>query len=297
LPSVNWTQEDLSAFDSVVVGVSPLTSLSANYAYGGLHAINELKDSGKLTLLVDAPQVSQIGSGLRSIRSNPESLTKTFYRNRPGFQQASNLEVSTGLLGAVEWLLEEQWPTTLYPGLPWKSSNDLVDLLPIGAKNSLIEVNRDFDLIKELPNEEKRDRWAVDNFMTPWAKSVVQTVAFSTSPMKWHKGWDDSMVQNQISRSIGVMITPYRQDGTWWSYRYAQALSSNTPIATGWQESSRLHESWSFLAATIESMSQNIRDKVSAEQRESYLAALPKKSEADQALQDALKITKRKAIV
>jgi len=297
LPSLDWTEEDLSLFDSVVVGVSPLTSLSANYSYGGLHAIGELKDSDKLTLLIDAPQVAQIGAGLRAVRSNPDSLTKAFYSNRPGYQRVTDSSVSKRLLATAEWLLDEQWPTTIYPELPWKDSDSTEQLLPSGAKGALVGINRDIALIEKDLLTARREKWVVDSYTTPWAKSTVKTISLPTAPMKWHKGCDDVMVQTQIARSIGALITPYRQDGTWWSYRYAQALSAYTPIATGWQESGKLHDSWSFLAATIESASQNIRDGISIEQRESYVAAIPSIIETNKKLQDTLKITKRKVIL
>jgi len=297
LPSTNWTAEDLSTFDSVVVGISPLTSLSANYSYGGLLAINELRNSGKLTLLIDAPQVAQIGSSLRAIKNNPESLTKTFYSNRPGYQWALNSDVSSRLLAAVEWLLDDKWPTVIYPELPWKDSKVIEKLLPAGAEGSLVGINRDLKLIYEGVSAERREKWVADSHTTPWAKSTMKTILFPTAPMKWHKGCDDDMVLNQISRSIGALVTPYRQDGTWWSYRYAQALSARTPIATGWQESGKIHDSWSFLAAAIESVSQSARDDISTEQRESYMAAVPSIIETDKKLQDTLKITKRKVVL
>ena len=90
-----WTKEFLDQFDSVIVGISPLTSLSANYCYGGLHVVSELLDDKRLTLLVDSPQPGQIIASLKSITANPQAFTKDFYANRQGFQQAGKDAVRT----------------------------------------------------------------------------------------------------------------------------------------------------------------------------------------------------------
>lgn len=293
VPQIDWTDEFLDSFDSVVVGVSPITSLSANYCYGGLSTIARLWESNKLTLLIDAPQVSQLEASFRTISANPERLTKDFYVNRKGFQLASTENVRKSLLAAVDRLLNEVWPVTIYPSLPWKDDTSVHSQLVAGAKENLVGISVDAELVKDpIEVHDRRLKWSTDHFSTPWSKSTLQTIIYPASPMRWHKGWDDNLVQDQISRSIGALISPHKNDGTWWSHRYIQALNTLTPVASLWQETSALGEAWSYLAATIETVSQDERDSIALEQRSSYLQAIPSLEEARSTLETTLRINK-----
>ena len=69
-PKIDITKKELESYDSVLVGIAPITSLSANKMYGALNIINLMWGSKKLTLLADAPNISQISTTLRSIKNN-----------------------------------------------------------------------------------------------------------------------------------------------------------------------------------------------------------------------------------
>lgn len=296
VPSFEWTREYLDQFDAVVVGVSPLTSLSANYCYGGLHVITEMLDSKKLTLVVDSPQPGQLEASLKTVLASPETLTKDFYANRRGFQQANDPVVRKRLLRTVEHLLHGSWPTTVYPSLPWQELSSIKAQLVDGARESLVGLNLDAELLTEaVSTGERRLKWSADTLTSPWAKKVISTLIYPVSPMKWHKGWNDKLVEDQMSRSTGVLISPHKKDGTWWTYRYVQALNTGTPIATLWTEAVDLDESWGNLAANIETLSQVERDTIANRQRESYMAGILPLKEARAKLQKTLGITKRKA--
>ena len=87
------------------------------------------------------------------------------------------------------------------------------------------------------------------------------------------------------------MISPSRNEGTWWSYRYVQAINSLTPVFTDWQESQSIGPEWGLLAQTIESMSEEKRNLVAMAQRESYIAAIPTKDKSKLMLEKALKVS------
>jgi hypothetical protein len=106
--------------------------------------------------------------------------------------------------------------------------------------------------------------------------------------MKWNKGWGDEQVMLQISRSIGAIISPDQKDGTWWSYRYIQAMNSNTPVVTDWTESQNLSADWSVLASAIDSMSEEKRDLLATAQREIYSASIKGKKASSNALESIL---------
>lgn len=295
-PEVTWTDDFLNSFDSVIVGITAITSLSANYCYGGLHVIERLIDSDKLTLLIDAPQVSQITASLNAILAKPENLTKTFYSKRKGFNHAVDESTKSRFLKIVDRLLTGNWPVTIYPKLPWGSDALVTRQLPVGAADALVGVNLDAELFKSEPyaTEERALKWSIDSSVGPWSESVLKTLLYPVSQMKWNKGSTDDFVHDQIARSIGAIITPQRYDGTWWSYRYIQAMNSYTPIASFWQETQTVGPNWAVLAATIETAAQDERDKIALGQRNEYIKSIPTARDARIKLETVLRITEKK---
>ena len=291
-PSVHMTEESLNTFDSVLVGIAPLTSVGSNRAYGALHVINKLWDSGKLTLFVDSPNTSQIEVSLKAISNNHDNLVKPFYSYRKEYDFVSSDVLAKGsVLMGIERLMGDEWVTTIYPALPWKANNQIK--LPANAKVNLHSVNLDAYLLNKEPSDaDRREKWVVDAPNSPWAKDTVQTLSLPQSPMKWNKGWTDEQVFEQICRSIGVLISPDKKDGTWWSYRYVQAINSGTPIVTEWKESHSIGDAWGILASNIDSMSQSKRDLIATAQRESYVANIPSKKAALEKLQQLLHLYK-----
>ena len=288
-PDITWTKENLDYYDAVLVGVSPLTSLSANYAYGALHIVDTLKDSSKLHLFIDAPNPSQIKASLVAINSWPQNLTKEFYKNRKGYRKA--IEISSSLLAVVDLLLNKKWPTTLYPQLPWDKERWIHNHLPSGAANSLVGINLDsLVLTKNSAGATDRTaRWVADSPDSPWTKKKLSTLNYPAMPMKWHKGWNDAQVEEQIAQSFGALITPHK-DNTWWTYRYIQAMNTGTPISSSWLHTSHIGHSWGFLASAIEGMSPQERYDLSRAQADAYLNHIPNKKEAIVNLQNAIGI-------
>lgn len=288
-PDLTWEQENLDYYDVVMVGISPLTSLSANYAYGALHLIDMLKDSDKLVFFVDAPNPSQIKASLVSINSWNGNLTKEFYKNRKGYSLA--VTNANKLLSVVDFLLNESWPTTIYPLLPWNQELSIHTQLPDGAASSLIGINLDSFILKKntVGSTDRTARWIADNPDSPWTKKKLSTLNYPAMPMKWNKGWTDSQVELQIGQSIGALITPHK-DTTWWTYRYIQAMNTATPVSSLWLNTSVIGHSWSYLASTIEDMKAQERYDLSRTQMEAYLAHIPNKQEAVNNLENVLSI-------
>lgn len=285
-PSVYMTEDSLDKFDAILVGVAPISSVGANRVYGALSVINTLKNSSKLTLFVDSSNPSQIEPSLRAVISNPENLTKPFFSYRKEYSNVvADKDLFNSVLSGAKYLYEDEWTTTIYPALPWKSSIKICS----NAKQNLIGINLDSHIIEQsLSTFDRRPKWSVDNLSTKWAKSTTSTLVLPNSLMKWNKAWTDDQVFEQISRSIGAIISPDKKDGTYWSYRYAQAMNSKTPIITDWKESGSLGDAWNILATYIESMSQEKRDLIATAQREIYLANIPGKQSAVETLQQII---------
>lgn len=288
-PDITWEAQHLDYYDSVLIGISPLTSLSANYAYGALHLIDLLKGTDKLRFFVDAPNPVQIKSSLTSINAWNGNLTKEFYKNRKGYRLA--VARSNEMLAVVEFLLNETWPTTLYPVLPWDKKQSTSDQLPEGAATELKGVNLDAYIIERNTQgvTDRTARWVADNPDSPWTKKKLSTLNYPAMPMKWNKGWNDSQVEEQIKQSVGALITPHK-DTTWWTYRYIQAMNTATPIASLWTSTSAIGNSWRYLAAAIEDMTPQERYDLSRTQALAYLANSPSKEEALHNLEKTLNI-------
>jgi hypothetical protein len=287
-PRVSWSLEDVEEYSAVIVGVSPITSLSANKAYGALNLISLLWEDPRLRLLVDAPHPAQIGASLRSVHTNPANLTKPFYAYRQGYQLAASESVSRRLLGTVDRLLNDTWPETIYPSLPWRDAQHVAKELPAGALNSLRGINLDSFLVAESAPKgdvEKIEKWSADAPSSTWTKKVKNTLALPISPMKHTKGQDDMQVGSQILRSAGSLVSPHR-DGTWWTYRYIQSLNHGVPVATDWKESQHIGKSWSVLAATIEHMSNVERRDLAWDQLQDYMSAIPRRENVRKTLED-----------
>jgi hypothetical protein len=293
-PELSYNTESLSSFDSILVGVSPISSLSANRVYGALNLINLLWDSNKLTLFVDAPGTYQISASLNSVESNPTSLLKKFYSYRKGYKDVlSNISLSSNIYGAITKLTNEQWPATIYPKLPWKSNNDVRLLDPKNIYSNFIGLNFDEVLLLDSINSnEKRSKWVVDSYSYKETTKLVETLSSPTSLMKWNKGVTDSQVFDQMLRSLGAIVSTHRGDGSWWSYRYVQAFNAKTPVYTDWKETGILGDAWNFLASAIEDLDISERNVLSDKQKEAYFSALNSFKTETNKLEEILKISK-----
>jgi hypothetical protein len=161
------------------------------------------------------------------------------------------------------------------------------------AKKNLIGLNLDsYVICNSSESDERAQKWSYDTASTTWHKNIIQLLNLPLSPMKINRGSTDSDVMSQISRSIGVLVSPDKRDGTWWNYCIIQALNSNTPVVTDWKESGVLGDAWSVLAYSIEEMSQSKRDLVAMAQRESYRASIPTQKGALKILEETLGIGK-----
>jgi hypothetical protein len=290
-PSVTTTANDLESFDAVLVGLAPIGSLTSHKIYGALNVLDIARKSGKLTLFLDSPNCALIASSIKSLVNNPQSFTKPFFSKRKEYDfVVADPEVEARLLSVVKYLNDNEWPTTIYPKLPWNNVSDVK--LPPLAKKNLQGVNLDSFYITEIPNlpKNKVEKWSVDAY-NDWSNKTIKTLSLPTALMKWHKATTDNDVMEQITRSIGVIIAPDKRDGTWWSYRHVQALNSNTPIATDWTVSQRLGDSWSVLASSIDTMSQSKRDLIARSQKEIYLSSVGSQKSSLNALQSILRIS------
>lgn len=284
-PYVLTGPESYSHMDAILVGVAPITSLAANRTYGALHLIDTFYNDPRLSLFIDAPNPGQITASLRSIIRTPENLTKPFYQNRPDYQWASDRVVSIHLLQTVERLLNEEWPTTLYPSLPWGNSS-LASQVPSQAYESFVGVNVDYaSTFLYTPDVRPiQQSWMSDSKSSRWLDRATVGLRAPIDLMKINKGTADDEVGRRLNTAVGALISPQKNGETWWSPRYSQSLDHKVPVATEWRDSSRIGDAWGVLPTQIEDMSPKDRHELATAQLKQYMDALPWGSEARQLL-------------
>lgn len=277
-PSVSWDFQYLDAYDHVLVGVSAPMALSSNSVYGALSLIGKMYDSPKITYFVDAPEHWQIFANLKAISKSPDSLFKSFYSRRSGYFSALDTpEIKQDVLSGAAALFCEPWRTTIFPLLPWSDAQYLLSSTPENARASFIGMHIDsvFNYGDPTFTADRSRKWLVENPKSRWTKEVVSSLSLPSFSCKDNKIRTDEQVINAMSESTGVLIGPGGDKKFWWSSRYAQALSTSTPVATEWKDSRSIGQSWNHLAIGIEEMTQIDRYELAVTQKNEYFDSIP----------------------
>lgn len=276
-PKISWTKDYLDSFDLIFFGFIPPTALSANKIYGAMHVLGLMFDSPKLKLVVDGHQVWQYKNSIEMVKRDVSSLFSSFYSKRAEYSSAKDSSNRQYIDLASEYFSSDVWPITYYPKLPWTSHEKAVSSLGFGSKNSFVGLSLDPLLINPEPysTTTRGDFWSVDNHKSSWLKKLEPSIRRPVYPLKPGRLLTDKEAVASMRESLGLIIAPQdRGVGSWWSYRYIQALNSNTPVATNWIDAAGYNDSWSHLAYQIEDMDDTQRLLVAKNQLESYQASL-----------------------
>lgn len=281
-PSVTWTKEFLDQYDSVVVGIVPPTSLGANKIYGAMHVINALYDSPKLVLVVDNPQLWQFKASLASVARDVSTIFTPFYSKRREYKIASEAKISSGIQNAAHRLLNSPWPKTIYPELPWKTLEEVSKFISTEGHENLIGVNLDAMLLLEpTSTRAPAPLWVADSPGSMWTKKIEKLLSLPTIPLKSTPRDSDAQVFDRIASSFGLLIAPQdRGVGTWWSYRYIQALNANVPVVSDWRDTGSLSQNWYLLGSTLEDATAEERLEIARAQRADYLKSIPSEGQS-----------------
>jgi len=282
-PDPACTQSELDAYDRVFVGLASPISVASNSAYGALATIDKAARSKSLVMFIDSPEPSKITAGLRAAQRSDSALFKPFYSKRKFYNEVVNdKKIKRSISLAIDLLLNREWPTTLFPALPW--SDDDIQGLPEASRGRLVGLNMDAAYIKATKISDvqatRRNVWAVDDVGARWTTDTVKTLRLPHESMKENKGSTDSDVHRKLSTSLGALICPQRDKNPWWSPRYFQAMNASTPIATDWKLSACVGSAWTHLAAGIEELSAIDRYELAVSQKEQYLDIIPTTNKA-----------------
>jgi hypothetical protein len=287
-PSMSWKKEDLEKYDQIIFGFLPPTSLSANKIYGALNVLGLMFDSPKLKLVVDSPQIWQYKNSLSAVIKNPSILFSNFYSKREGYEAATR---NTSIVDrACSHMRVSEWPTILYPGLPWNSNEKISNLLGFGSAETTVGISLDPLHIEPEPARiGRKDYWALENQKSTWLESLNKSLTFPLEPTKIGRKTDDSYALEIIRDGMGLLLPPQeRNSTTWWNYRMIQAMNTSTPISTYWPDTVGYSPSWGMLAYQIEDMSPSQRQILASTQRNFYLESLPSREETKKELKDLL---------
>jgi hypothetical protein len=275
-PSVTMTKKFLSEFDSVIVGLSPPTSTAAHRIYGSLSVLYNSWNIGNLTLLVDAPEPKRIWVGLNSVRNNPEYLTKDFYSKRKEFASLKDDSVLRRVSGSIELLCAKSWPTTIYPELPWMSSESLVPYIPMLAEKDAIGMCFDRNLVENSVKNtsDVPEFWLSDHHNSSWSIGQERLSSLPVMSLKQSKWERDIVTRDRLAQSIGCLVSTHSNNEPWWSAAIPLALSSGAPVVSDWLLTSVLGESWRVLSSNVEGMSHIERSDLLREQVAAYANSL-----------------------
>jgi len=273
-PSIRWDEEYFKQYDTVVVGLTAPTSITAHRLYGALSVIDKAQKVTNVKYLIDAPEPYKLWNGIRALATNPEDLVKDFYSQRNEFRLASEPKNLSRLQKVIFDLYENTWNETIVPAFPWSTESDVTKHIPNLPSDRVILLCLDSLLFKNLKTDAVHMKgetvgWSYDQ-KTPWVNKISKTLSNSVSPMT---SKDSSTLAN-INKSIGSLISVYKNNEPWWSANLAQSLYVHTPVVTDWQHSSFLGYSWSVLAQTVEDMSNSERVFLAKAQKESYLEVI-----------------------
>lgn len=287
-PKLSWTKSDLENFDQIVFGFSPPTSMGANYLYGAVHVLNTLYESPKLRMVVDSPQMWQYKNSLRAFKRDSDQIFGSFYSSRKNYAEAKKSNTRESAEALAYKLANSQWPISFVPQLPWQDQASIAAKVPFITEDMVVPVNLDsFLLTKDTPTIGRAEQWAVDNPKSAWFLTTKNTLRFPTMSMKNSTKPKDAEVRERINSCMGAIIAPQdRNLGTWWSYRYIQAMNTTTPIATYWQDSGDMSSEWGLLGYQIEDMQPYERQHVAFQQIKQYESLIPDKGSAINKLQN-----------
>jgi hypothetical protein len=271
--------ESVESYDAVIVGLAPLTSLSANKIYPAFALANRAREAGNLLLSVDAPEPHKIQASINSYKSGKVDLLKNFYSRRKNYYHLINdKSFRKDFFQFVDFLSDEEWPSVLYPALSWQGSSVVSGALINVDRSNLHGIHIDSFLMKSdatvPPSEDiETPYWVCDAPDTRWARTTQKTLSYSTLPIRTRSDSSES-IEERLSFATAALVSVYRSEDPWWSPLLSRALNVSVPVVTEWRYSSILGESWSLLGSDVEALDREGRISLAEEQRKTYIDSL-----------------------
>lgn len=276
-PTVLVTPRDIEQYDSVIVGLAPMSSLSSNHIYGALYTLGLALDAGNGKILFDAPDPQSVFKSFKSVIANPSLLVKEIYAPRSGYNEVVHDDkVRNKIIETIELISNEGVPTII-PSVPYFQATRKDYGIPDSTIHSdLITLN--FDLMRVPKTGISLDSakcWSSESINSKWSKTIEKTLSKTVLPLKRSAYDSEFEYVDRLRNSIGFLLNTHRNDLPWWSPNILLALSNGVPVFSDWRHTGILGDCWGDLPSNSEMYSPNERLSLSLMQLDSYQQNIP----------------------
>lgn len=280
--------------DAIMVGLSPLSSVTSHHMYYALHAITVAQNHGiPLTLYVDDWKYPAIVPSLEAVLKRPDTLVKDFFAKRPGWGYYKVPKYRDILVSAVDRLVNQEWPPTVFPAFAWGDHGKLLTHTPRVTTSLAVDptpFSHRYPLNIVDPADRKRE-WILGTLADHRQWIEKQGAAW---PVRYI-GSRGSKAPEKLSEhdlvgtyggSWGVMSPPYRKLlGTgWWRNRFIYAAAARAILFCDPDEAPQLGSDYRTPLPVIEGMSERSLDLWASRQRAMFITWTPEKDEMAEAL-------------
>lgn len=261
-PSVTATIDNIENYDSVIVGLSPFTSMSSHRIYSALYTLGLALDAGNAKILLDAPDPHLVFKSFRSVISNPSILTKKNYSARHQYDLVmSNSSVRNKIMETIEIVASEGIPTII-PSVPYfNGTREQYGIPESSSHPDLISLNLDSMRGLSFDGSYSQSKyWSSDDAKSEWSKKIEKTVSKPVLPIKRTAYDTEYEYVERLKNSYGFLMPTYKNNLPWWSPNILLSLSSGTPVFSDWKLTESMGYYWSLLPSDAESFT--IEDKL-----------------------------------
>lgn len=261
-------------YDLVLVGIAPVNSMSAYRVYDALATVNALKDSGKLRIIIDAPEPSIIFQSFKSALLNPDILKKNHFANRSSYDRIiSDSKFFAETLDSVEYLLSSPLDI-ITPKVPTVDATKFDYGIPNHDGGTLTQINVDSMLSTFYLSEVEVDRkfWVAEYPNQKWASTMAKTLTKPVLSIKRSAYDDKTSLVSRLHHSVGYLLNVYKNDLPWWSSNIMLSLSCGVPVFSDWRWTQHIGKSWTDLPAHNELIGSKERLALAINQKEEYLS-------------------------
>jgi hypothetical protein len=272
---MDFDGNNLKEYDTVLIGLSPFSSLSANKSYTSLNTLTKVLESGvKFKIILDAPDPQLVYTSYSSIIKNPEIFTKSLYSSREGFKNVqTDSQLKNKLIQTIEYILTGDYDIVV-PEVPYFEFSRDAYGIPKTSSSKTYSLNFDsiFSDTFHVKLGEKSKFWCTDNNNTVWAKKISATLSKPVLNLKRTQYDTDIDYIHRLQQSYGYLLPTYKNNLPWWSANTMLSLSCGIPVFSEWRHTQKMSGYWSVLPQTAEDMSHEQRYELSVMQKETYLA-------------------------
>jgi hypothetical protein len=274
---IESSSKDLTDYDSVLVGMAPITSLSSNKMYTALHTFMNAYEDGKAKVFFDAPEPHLVYQSFKSVLNNPAILSKNLYAKREGYEKVStDVILNKKILSTIEFLLDGDYDI-IVPSVPYYEASRENYGIPLGKSGQFYALNFDSkfkDDFNILLGEQAK-YWSAENISSKWSRNISKTIAKPVLGIKRSSYDTNKDYVSRFQHSYGYLLETYKNSTPWWSPNIMLSLSCGAPVFSDWRHTGSLGTTWSGLPHSVEELTHEERYALSVGQKESYLKSAP----------------------